>query len=143
MVFVMLVYVYPLRMVASAFMSFASFGRLPSNFTMSALSDLTGLFVIYGLGFALQAALLALLYYRALRTEQLRLNAIERLRTRHEITSHLVLAATGLASALVAAVFPAKVGVWAGFVYMTLNITMPIAATRHSRQIDRLREQSK
>jgi uncharacterized membrane protein len=139
MVFVMLVYVYPLRMVASAFMAFVSGGHLPSNFTMSALGDLPGLFVIYGLGFALQAALLALLYYRALREEQLRLSEIERLRTRHEITSHLVLATTGLASALVAAVLPPKLGVWAGFVYMTLNITMPVTATRHARQIDRLR----
>jgi uncharacterized membrane protein len=140
MVFVMLVYVYPLRMVASAFMSYVSGGRLPTSFALTSAHEMTGLFVVYGVGFALQMSLLALLYFRALRGgDRLRLDRIERLRTRHQITLNLVLAATGLVSALCAAVLPSDLGIWAGFVYTTLPVTMPLVASRHARQADRLR----
>ena len=133
MVFVMLVYVYPLRMVASAFMAFASGGRLPSTFEMTSAADLTGLFVVYGLGFALQTAMLAALHQRAARTDGLHLNEVERLRTRHGLVANAVMAATGVASALAAGALPARLGVWAGFVYMTLIVTMPASARRYGR----------
>jgi uncharacterized membrane protein len=139
MVFVMLVYVYPLRMVASAFVSFVSGGYLPTSFTMNSSRDLTGLFVVYGVGFAFQTGMLALLYYRALRARQLCLDELEALRTREEIVSHGVFAATGLVSSLVAGLLPTSIGIWAGFVYPTLSITMPIVATRYQRLADRLR----
>jgi len=142
MVFVMLVYVYPLRMVASAFTSFVSGGFLPTSFTLTGASDLTGLFVVYGLGFAVQTGLLALLYGRALRAGRaLRLDELERLRTRQEIVQHLVLAGAGLASAAAAGVLPPRLGVWAGFVYTTLPVVMPAVAIRYSRQADRLRRE--
>jgi len=140
-VFVMLVYVYPLRMVASAFMAYLSGGRLPSAFVLTAASDLTGLFVVYGLGFAVQAAMLALLYLRALRAgDRLRLDPVERLRTRQEIVQHAVLAVTGVTSAVAAAALPTRLGVWAGFVYMTLPLTMPLIAVRYARRAERMRQ---
>lgn len=138
MVFVMLVYVYPLRMVASAFMAFASGDRLPSTFEMTSAADLTGLFVIYGLGFALQTAMLAALHLRAGRAGGLRLDAVERLRARHGLVSNAVMAATGVASALAAGALPARLGVWAGFIYMTLIVTMPAIANRYAREAERL-----
>jgi uncharacterized membrane protein len=138
-IFVMLVYVYPLRMVASAFMAYISDGLLPTGFTLASARELTGLFVIYGVGFALQTTMLALLYARALRAGvELRLDKLERLRTRQELVSHAVLAGTGLVSALVAAVLPTRLGVWAGFIYTTLPITMPLVAMRYRRQAARL-----
>ena len=139
MVFVMLVYVYPLRMVASAFMAFASGGRLPSSFVMSSPADLTGLFVVYGLGFALQTAMLAALHLRALGVPGLRLSALERLLTRHGVVANGLMAATGLLSALAAGLLPSRLGVWAGFVYTTLAVTMPVLSTRFRRAADRLR----
>jgi len=138
MVFVTLVYVYPLRMVASAFMAFVSRGRLPSTFIMQGTDDLTGLFVIYGIGFALQTAMLAALHVRVARVEGLRLDAVERLRTRHGVASHSVMAATGIASALLAGVAPDRLGVWAGFVYMTLPVTMAVLGVRYGRRAERL-----
>ena len=138
MVFVMLVYVYPLRMVASAFMAFVSNGWLPSVFKPAAVGDLTGLFVIYGLGFAIQMEMLALLYLRALKgAGALRLDPVERLRTRQEIDRHGVLALTGLASALWAGLLPPRLAVWAGFVYCTLPVTMPWLAVRQARAVER------
>lgn len=138
MVFVMLVYVYPLKMVFAALASWASGGALPAKFTISTASELRGLFIIYGLGFAAQAAVMALLHAHALRVEHLRLDAGERLRTRHKVASWLVSLGTGLLSALWAAVMPDRLGVFAGFVYMLLAVIMPILATRQERQARRL-----
>lgn len=140
MVFVMLVYVYPLRMMASAFVDFATGGLFPSVFTLTSVRDLTGLFVVYGMGFAAQTAMIAALYLHALRArEQLGLSPIESLRTRQEVALNSVLAATGLASALAAALLPASIGVWSGFVYVTLPVTMSVTAVRYARRADQLR----
>ncbi|HPF70032.1 MAG TPA: TMEM175 family protein [Candidatus Krumholzibacteria bacterium] len=138
MVFVMLVYVYPLRMVASAFAAYASNGHLPSAFVMNRASDLTGLFVVYGLGFALQMVMLALLYLRALKAgRELGLDDGERRLTRHRVVTYLVLASSGLLSALWAGLLPPRLGVWAGFVYTVLPVVMPVLAIRQARAAGR------
>jgi hypothetical protein len=135
LVVVMLVYVYPLKMVFSAFANFASGGWLPTEFTLTDAADLPVLFVVYGVGFAAQTGMIALLYGRALKVgEALGLDTLERLHTRHQIVHGAVLGGTGLASAVFALVTPASVGVWAGFWYMTLPITMPLLAIHHDRR---------
>ena len=137
MIFVMLVYVYPLKMVFSALASWMSHGALPATFTVEKMSDLHGLFVIYGVGFAAQSGLMALLYAHALRVPALRLDARERLRTRHQVASYVVMAGTGLLSAVWAALVPGRGGAMAGFVYSTLAMTMPALAVWQRRQMDR------
>jgi len=144
MVGVMLVYVYPLKMVFSAFASWASGGFFPTDFVLPAgregAGDMVGLFAVYGLGFAAQAGMLALLHLRGLRAgAALRLDASERLLTRQAIAVNLLLGGTGLASALFALVMPVRVGVWAGFFYMTLPVTMTVLSIAHARRQRRLR----
>lgn len=139
-VFVMLVYVYPLKMVFAAMFHWLSNGFFPSNFAMSRLEELLGLFVIYGLGFATLSGLLALLNARSLRmADELRLDRVERALTRQEILEQCVLAATALVSALFAAWAPRDIAAFAGFVYMTLPVSMPLVAILGNRRIDRLR----
>ena len=141
LVFLMLVYVYPLRMVASTFFAWVSGGRLPGGFQLAGVDELAGLFVLYGLGFAVLAALLALLHWHALSlADELGLDALERLRTRQSVLSWSVLAATGAASALWALLLPATWGVWAGFIYTQLAVTMPWLALRAERQVAGLEE---
>ena len=135
MVMVMLVYVYPLKMVFSAFAAYASGGRLPTEFVLTDPRDMLGLFVVYGVGFAAQTGMLALLHLRGLKAgDELGLDDVERLRTRQEIVMNLVLGGTGVASAIWAVVMPPPVAVYAGFLYMTLPMTMPLLATGFSRQ---------
>lgn len=62
------------------------------------------------------------------------------MRTRQEIASNAVLAITGLVSESAAAVLPSRFGVWAGFVYTTLPLTMSLTASRYARRADRLRD---
>ena len=139
MVFVMLVYVYPLRMVASAFSAFVFQDPALSLFEVRRAGELTGLFVIYGLGFAVQMEMLALLYLRALKAAgPLGLDTVERRCTRHEIDRHGLLALTGLASALWAGLLPPRLGIWAGFVYMSLPVTMVLLTVRQRQAVARM-----
>ena len=139
MVMVMLVYVYPLKMVFSAFAAYASGGRLPTEFVLTDPRDMLGLFVVYGVGFAAQTGMLALLHLRGLKAgDELGLDDVERLRTRQEIVMNLVLGGTGVASAAWALLMPLPLAVYAGFLYTTLPVTMPVLAIRFSRRADAL-----
>ncbi len=138
-VFVMLIYVYPLKMVFSAFADWASNGWLPTGFTMTDPRDMLGIFVVYGVGFAIQAGLLALLHVRVLKaTASLDLNLVEQIRTRQQITQNLTLGATGIASAIWALAMPPQLGVYAGFLYMILPVSMPFLTRVYIRRIEKL-----
>jgi uncharacterized membrane protein len=141
LVFITLVYVYPLKMVFSGMFFWMSGGWLPVSFTVDNYSDLAGLFIIYGIGFAAVMFTFVLLYRHALRKQtELRLDVLEQAMTRREIGMSLILAGTAIASALFAWLMPDKIAIFAGFVYMTLPISMPVAALRYERGIAPLRE---
>jgi uncharacterized membrane protein len=135
LVFIMLVFVYPLKMMFSALFAWISGGWLPTEFVLGELSELLGLFRVYGLGFMALTGMIALLYLRALRaTDRLLLNEYERICTMEEIAVFLILGATGLASALFAWIMPPGIAVFAGFVYTTLPFTMTYMAIVYSRK---------
>lgn len=142
LVFVMLVYVYPLKMVFQAMFYWMSGGRLPSGFTIESARDMPGLFVVYGLGFATVIGLIGLLHVRSLKMrERLVLDDVEVLLTRKEIFAALVVGGTALASAAFAGLLPTRLGIWAGFAYVTLPITMPWLAVRYERKVRLLRRE--
>ena len=134
MVFIMLVYVYPLKMVFTAFAYWASGGYLPAEFILTNPRDMLGIFVVYGVGFAAQTCMLTLLHLRVLRMgDDLGLNEVERIRTRQGLASNLVLGLTGVASAVWALTMPDSLAMFAGFMYMTLSVSMPLTATRFEK----------
>jgi uncharacterized membrane protein len=140
LIFVMLVYVYPLKMVFSGLFAWLSGGWLPATFTVTSASELAGLFIVYGIGFGVMMSIFALLYGRALRiADTLELNPIERLETRVDVVMSLILAGTGMTSALFAWLVPPALGVWAGFIYMTLPISMSVAGIHYGRKVRALR----
>ncbi len=142
LVFVVLVYVYPLKIMFSTFLSWLSGGFLPSNFELSPgnmLSEVIGLFAAYGFGTLAMAGALAALNYRALsRAQQLGLDKLERLRTREQVFSWSTQAGVGLISALFALLAPGGLAAFAGFVYFLLPILMPVIALRFERQANLL-----
>ena len=139
LIFVMLVYVYPLKMVMSAFFAWVSGHWLPSAFTLTAVAELRDLFIVYGVGGVAQVGMLALLYVRALRAAPaLRLDAVEMVRTREEVVGFSVFCATCVASILWAALTPLNLAVYAGFAYMTLGASMPVIAVLFARRVERL-----
>jgi uncharacterized membrane protein len=140
LIFVMLVYVYPLKMVFSGLFAWLSGGWLPATFTVTSASELAGLFIVYGIGFGVVMSIFALLYGRALRiADTLELNPIERMETRVDVVMSLILAGTGITSALFAWLVPPALGVWAGFIYMTLPISMSVAGIHYGRKVQALR----
>lgn len=126
LIFVMLVFVYLLRLLFSSAFAWLTNGWLPSEMAIDSVTEVRWLFVLYGSGFFLLSALLGALNLHALRLrEHLSLNGVEVHDTRTELIYTATLAATAAISILFALVFD---GAWlslAGFVYATLGISMP------------------
>lgn len=99
-VFTVLVYVFPLRMLLESGFNWATRGWLPGTEIIRTLDDLRDLFRIYGIGFAILAGLFAALYARARRhADRLEVPPERRadVRASHEIW--LIAATSGLLSA--------------------------------------------
>lgn len=84
LVFIVLVFIYPLRMVFGSFFPFVSGGWLPAQIHLESISDVRTMFVVFAVGFGSMSLTMTLLYRHAWsRRETLELDAIERLVTRH------------------------------------------------------------
>lgn len=134
-----LFYVYPLRMVMSAAMGFFTGGWAPSEFKVQSFLEFRLIFVIYGVGFAVLASIIAWMNLHALRkADVLQLDAAERLAAKSEAMLNLVLIACATASVAVALLIPPDRG-WMqalpGAMYGLLGIAMPILGIRHGRRI--------
>ena len=139
LVFVILVYIYPLRLMASVLLNFMSAGALPSELEIGSGDDLAGLFIVFGLGYAALATLLALLHRRALALRRpLGLDRAEVAMARFEVIEWGAGAAVGLASAAMAAFAPGNLRYFAGFVYLVLPVAMPYLGVRRERRVAEL-----
>ena len=142
LVAVTLFYVYPLRMVMSAAMVFFTGGWAPSEFKVQSFLEFRLIFVIYGVGFAILAAIVAWMNLHALRkADMLQLDAAERLAAESEVALNVVLIACASASVAVALVIPPTIG-WMqalpGMVYGLLGIAMPVLGIHYARRIQAL-----
>ncbi len=145
LVAVTLFYVYPLRMVMSAAMGFFTGGWAPSEFKVQSFLEFRLIFVIYGVGFAILAAIVAWMNLHALRkADELQLDAAERMAARSEVALNLVLIACAAASISVALLIPPHIG-WMqalpGAIYGLLGIAMPILGIRYGGRIQALAAQ--
>ncbi|MGH8495487.1 MAG: TMEM175 family protein [Gammaproteobacteria bacterium] len=135
LIFVMLVFVYLLRLLFSSAFAWLTGGWLPPEITIDGLAGVRGLFLLYGAGFFLLSALLMLLNAHALRLRsELALSALEVHATRGEIQAMVVFAGTAAVSMLFAAVLDGGWLALAGMVYGTLGFSMPAIAIRHDRR---------
>lgn len=146
LVLVMLVYIYPLRMVVSSGLWLATGGFVPTELVLSgedAVVDLQWAFIIYGVGFGAMSAMLWLLNRHALgKADALRLDALERHEARTEAGIHAILAgcaATSIAlSFLMMAVPREHLGYGLSglpmMVYMVLGAGVPLYGTWRERR---------
>lgn len=124
LVFLVMVFVYPLKVVTSAMFAWMSGGWLPANFQLDSPIQMLGIFQIYGIGFFALAGTIAALYWRSSqRVDGLGGSAYQRAYARMEAATWLAMALTGVASALWAALLPPNWAIWAGFVYLSLFIS--------------------
>ena len=120
LVFLTLVYVQPLRAMASATgLWFTGQGRMFGG-------TLSGLFAVYGTGFVAMSLTMAALWTEPLRGAGL--GREERANAKGERAIWLINAFTGLASILFSLT---PYGKWAAMIYMTLPVTIGLFAWRH------------
>jgi hypothetical protein len=135
LVFTVLVFFYPLKMMM--FGAFATFtgGALPSPIQFRTTSELIDLFGWFAFGFTTMCGLLGALFYRATQLPlAVPLTGIERIYTSLEVQIWFAIATLGVLSALIAAFAPGR---WVGlapWAYSLASIIAPVLAMRaHSR----------
>jgi uncharacterized membrane protein len=128
LLFFVLFYVFPLKFLAVAM--FSGTEQINSH-------DIRTIFVVYGSGNAAVFLTFALMYWHAWRKrDELGLDEIERLRTRHILINHLAIGAIGLCSVLLALVLPERRAGLAGYFYLVIPVYF-IAATSSFRRRER------
>lgn len=133
-----LIYVYPLRFMAS--LTMAWIGRstgwgLPVSATIEDVGDVNRLFVLYGIGFTAMSGALVLLNLHAWRQrEALGLDAVERHETRAAIGAWLILATSGVLSAVAGLIAPPWLPGLPGWFYAPLSFVMPLYGRMMSRR---------
>ncbi len=120
LLFVVLLYVYPLKFVFSLLFSELTGGEMGAGMT---LHQATILMQIYAIGFALVFLLFVLMYAHAYRLRhRLDLNAAELHETKMSMQSNAILALIGVMSLLIAFRSPE----WAGWTFMLIGPALTI-----------------
>ncbi|HEX5124264.1 MAG TPA: TMEM175 family protein [Rhodanobacteraceae bacterium] len=146
LVFLLLVYVYPLRMVAELTFTSLSGGWLEETpVVVQSVTDLRTIYVVFGVGYALTAAIFVQLHRHALGlADELRLTAAERIRTRticRRWSGVIVLACISVVLALVLPMgrdqaFPCDIV--PGFLYLLLIPMIRVIMRRERRDLGAL-----
>lgn len=132
LVFLVLVFVYPMKMVFGVLCSSLTAGWLPANFVVAGLHEVPVLFIVFGVAFGSLGTVMWLLYAHAWRRrDEIGLDARERIDTRVKLWSWALIPAVAVVSICAALLIPAtrSAGWWVGFpgfIYFSLNLATPM-----------------
>ncbi len=131
-VFLVLIYVYPLKLLFSAGFAWMTGFWLPSTYAMDSVDDLVLMYVFYAIAFASLGLVLWALRLNAWRQrDAIGLDALERLVTRRELWRSLCLPATALISLLCALTLEQGLPGWRyalpGITYWLMLLQFPIS----------------
>lgn len=139
LVFTVLIYVYPLRVMFAGMFYWFSGGFLTAQFSIAGTEDIGRVFVVYGIGFAVMCAVFILLNLHALRVgDRLVLDERERYETRTDAGIWIAVMAVGLVSVMVALWVEGPLVVAAGFVYCVLPVVTTAVHRVRSRRATEL-----
>ena len=128
LVFLVLIFVYPMRMVFSSLFNALTVGYLPTGFTINSVADVPAMFIMFAVAFGLLGAVMTALNWHAWRQrDALTLSLHERAQTRFEIMNWGAVPVVAILSLVLALTIPARKesGVWLGmpgFVFFLLNL---------------------
>lgn len=138
-VFMILIYVFPLRLLTEAGASYFSGGRLPGREMIRSYEQLRDVYTIYGVGFALLCWLYFLLYGHVLKRGEISGLAQE---DRDEATEARaiwgLITLAGLFSAGLSWIIPMRAAPWApGFAYWLIPVGIYFVTLVHRRRTGR------
>lgn len=143
LVFLALVYIYPLKLLFGTFFAWVSGGWLPMPLaSIDGYRDIRMMFVVYGIAFATLSACIGALYLRALKqADALGLDRMERAKTAADVAFWRLAGTVSLLSALCAAVMPDDPPRWLagapGLVYFLMNLSWPVTRRAQARSLAR------
>lgn len=134
LIFIVLIYVYPLKAIFSGAFQFFSGGYLQSYFGLRSIQDLRSLFIIFGSGYLCLSGVLLLLNRHALAlADQLSLSELERYDTSTELRYWLISMSVPLLSIALAWLVADRFVVVAGMIYGIFGIVFPWFFSRRAR----------
>ena len=135
LLFFVLFYVYPLKFLFVTL--FNGGGQMEAE-------EARSLFMIYGAGYAAIFLVFSLLYLHAWKKkEDLALNPLERLRTRHSLVDNLAMTVVGLVSLLLAWSLPLRMVGLAGYFYFVIGVYFTVSGMILGKQERLLTERPK
>lgn len=135
-VFVVLLYVFPLRLMMQSALHALSGGILPGGDLISRIQDLRFLYVAYGAGCLSLSLLFAALYRHHLK--QGAASPVQAVSARIWIQNWMILSGASLASIVVALTTPDSIAPWSGgLVYMSVPALIGISSVFHARALSR------
>ncbi|WGM30371.1 TMEM175 family protein [Brevundimonas sp. NIBR11] len=135
-VFVVLLYVFPLRLMMASALHAMSGGALPGGDLIETTDDLRFLYVAYGGGCLTLSMLFAGLYRHHLKQGEA--SPTQAVSARIWIQNWIILSLASLASILIALTAPEGIADWGGgLVYMSVPVMIGIASVLHARAMSR------
>jgi len=135
LIFTMLIFVLPLKIIFGVWFSYMSQGWLPDLTRIDSLEQLRQLFIAYNLGFILIEACLHGLYAHALRlADRLGLNPVELLDTRYSMDRCRLSLLIGVSALLIVAIVPLDYSPFSGYCYALLGIANPLLRRKYARR---------
>ena len=133
---VVLIYVYPMRIMAGGMFAWVTNDYLPSNFRLINLDQLRDMFVFLGLGFvALSLVFVEMYRYAWRRKQELLLNDFELFECRTLSLMWAGAAVIGLSCVILAVTLPRPYVPFSGFAFTLLGIWFPLARLWRNRSM--------
>lgn len=135
-IFMVLVYVYPLRMMFEGMFASISSDYLISDLKLKTYAELRAMFLFYSIGSGVMALLVCDLYRNALINQHaLGLNQDEIFVTTLDMTNWFISAIFSLISIVITIVVPDGLVPLAGYVYFLMFLALPLSSRiQHSRK---------
>jgi hypothetical protein len=139
---VVLIYIYPMRIMIQGMFTWFTNGYLPVDFDLGIMENLASMFVFLGIGFIALSLTFVLMYrYAGSLKAELLLNEIECYQTKTFQIIWLGVALIGGISIVLAMTLPLEIIPYCGFAYSLMMIWFPLIRRHRSKQW-RLRKQS-
>jgi hypothetical protein len=131
---VVLIYIYPMRIMAQGLFAWLSNGYLHISFSLGSMDELAAMFIFLGIGFVSLCTVFVLMYrYAASMKRELRLNDLELHETRTIEFMWIGAAGVGVISIILAMTLPRPLVPFSSFAFFLLASWFPFVRSRRMK----------